>query len=140
MATAKKAIPKALKTAVWLTYAGKKFETKCFVSWCKTLITPFTFEAGHNVPESKGGATNVQNLRPVCSQCNKSMGNRFTIDEFSKYYGPKEKKNIFKHITKCFYPQRVAPEFSEIPSAESVVESNNVSYTEDAKTSSVKKC
>ena len=86
MAYTKKAIPKALKTAVWLTYVGKQFEIKCHVAWCKTLITPFTFETGHNVPESKGGMTSVENLRPICGQCNKSMGNRYTIDDFSRIY------------------------------------------------------
>jgi hypothetical protein len=86
MTYAKKAIPKSLKTAVWLTYVGKQFEIKCHVAWCKTLITPFTFETGHNIPESKGGLTSVENLRPICGQCNKSMGNRYTIDEFSRIY------------------------------------------------------
>lgn len=86
MAYRKKTIPKSLKTAVWLTYVGKQFEIKCHVAWCKTLITPFTFETGHNVPESKGGMTSVENLRPICGQCNKSMGNRYTIDDFSRIY------------------------------------------------------
>jgi hypothetical protein len=81
--TGKAAIPRALKNAVWVHYIGKKFEAKCRVAWCTTVVTPFTFETGHNVPESKGGATNVANLRPICSQCNKSMGNTYTIDEFS---------------------------------------------------------
>lgn len=89
MKFAKKGIPKALKNTVWLTYVGKKFESKCHVKWCKTIIDPFTFEAGHNIPESKGGDTSVANLRPICAQCNKSMGNRFTIDEFSNMYSGK---------------------------------------------------
>jgi hypothetical protein len=46
-------------------------------------VTPFTFEVGHNVPRSKGGTDNLDNLRPICSSCNKSMGNQYTIDEFS---------------------------------------------------------
>jgi 5-methylcytosine-specific restriction endonuclease McrA len=82
----KQTIPKSLKNDVWLKYAGKKFDCKCSVSWCKTVITPFTFETGHNIPESKGGTTNVENLRPICSQCNKSMGNNYSIDEFSEKY------------------------------------------------------
>ena len=83
MKSAKAAIPRALKNEVWITYVGKAFDAKCNVSWCTTTITPFTFEAGHNIPESKGGATTIANLRPICSQCNKSMGCTFTIDEFS---------------------------------------------------------
>ena len=35
----------------------------------------FDFHVGHNVPESKGGATNIDNLKPICSRCNSSMSN-----------------------------------------------------------------
>ena len=86
MKSVKVTIPRALKNEVWITYVGKAFDAKCNVSWCTTTITPFTFEAGHNVPESKGGSTTVANLRPICSQCNKSMGCTFTIDEFSSKF------------------------------------------------------
>jgi hypothetical protein len=29
---------------------------------------------GHVLPESKGGTLDVENLRPICSSCNSSMG------------------------------------------------------------------
>ena len=112
MTYSKKAIPRSLKTAVWLTYVGKKFETKCYVSWCKTLITPFSFETGHNVPESKGGSTSVANLRPICAQCNKSMGNRYTIDEFGRVYASSiAKKDKDKDKDKEKDKQKVKPGF-----------------------------
>ncbi len=80
----KKKIPLALREQVWLVYLGDKlFKHKCHVKWCENTVTPFTFEVGHNVPESKGGRTCIDNLRPVCSKCNKSMGDTYTIDEFS---------------------------------------------------------
>jgi 5-methylcytosine-specific restriction endonuclease McrA len=85
-ATAKKTIPKSLRNSVWETYIGRKFEGKCHVDWCTNVITPFTFEVGHNIPESKGGETTLDNLRPICTQCNKSMGNKYTIEQFSKLY------------------------------------------------------
>lgn len=81
-------IPKSLRSTVWIQYAGPRFETKCWVTWCKTMISPFTFEVGHDIPESKGGATHVKNLRPICTQCNKSMGNRFSIEDFSRKFSP----------------------------------------------------
>lgn len=84
-------IPKSLKQAVWLKHVGQKFEGKCYISWCQNKITPFSFEVGHNIPESKGGSTTIDNLRPLCAQCNKSMGNRFTIDEFNKNHSPKQR-------------------------------------------------
>jgi 5-methylcytosine-specific restriction endonuclease McrA len=80
----KQKIPKALREQVWLIYIGKRFESKCLVSWCQNIITPFTFETGHNIPESKGGTLDIDNLKPICSNCNRSMGDQYTIDEFSQ--------------------------------------------------------
>ena len=80
---AKKKIPMALREQVWLMYFGdRQFKHKCHVKWCENIITPFIFEVGHNIPESKGGLTDISNLRPICSKCNKSMGVS-TIEEFS---------------------------------------------------------
>ena len=81
---ARASIPKAIRENTWIRYNGRKFECKCHVAWCQNIITPFTFEVGHNIPVSRGGETNIDNLRPICSSCNKSMGNRYTIDEFSQ--------------------------------------------------------
>jgi 5-methylcytosine-specific restriction endonuclease McrA len=82
-------IPLALREQVWLFYCGERFKRKCLVAWCENIMTVFNFESGHNVPESKGGATQLSNLRPICSKCNKSMGDRYTIDEFSKLSRPR---------------------------------------------------
>ena len=79
----KKTIPKALREQVWFTQLGKVYEAKCVVSWCQNKITVFDFEVGHNLPESKGGSTTLDNLRPICARCNKSMGNRYSIDEWN---------------------------------------------------------
>lgn len=79
----KQKIPKALRRQVWITYIGKKFEHKCLVTWCENTINPFDYEVGHNVPESKGGTLDIDNLRPICSSCNSSMGDMYTIEQFS---------------------------------------------------------
>lgn len=79
-------VPSSLKHNIWIKYIGETFHGKCNVEWCANKITPFTFEAGHNIPYSKGGCTTIDNLRPICSECNKSMGNRYTIDEFSEKF------------------------------------------------------
>lgn len=93
-------IPSALRQQVWLEYCGSEhFKHKCLVTWCKNMITPFTFEVGHNIPESKGGTTDIFNLRPICSSCNKSMGNIYTIDEFSMMYKGTE---VPLKTKKCF--------------------------------------
>lgn len=83
----KKRIPKAIREQTWLRYNGENYKAKCTVTWCTNIITPFTFEVGHNIPESKGGPTEIGNLRPICPNCNRSMGTS-TIDEFSQLSSP----------------------------------------------------
>lgn len=83
----KATIPKALREQVWVTYAGSVFQTKCLVPWCKNKISVFDFEVGHNIPESKGGTLEIQNLRPICSRCNKSMSDSYTIDDWNRLGG-----------------------------------------------------
>ena len=85
----KKAIPKALRQQVWIKNIGEKFSGRCVTSWCENKITVFNFETGHNIPESKGGRTDIDNLFPICSQCNKSMGNNYTISDWQKFGKPK---------------------------------------------------
>ena len=81
----RKKIPSALREQVWLIkYGDKYFKQKCSVKWCENILTPFNFEVGHNIPHSKGGLDDINNLLPICSKCNKSMGNVYTIDEFSE--------------------------------------------------------
>jgi hypothetical protein len=83
----KKPIPTALREAVWIVKCGRVFEHKCNVHWCPNVMTAFDFQAGHNVPESKGGPTNMDNLIPICGRCNNSMGDRYTIDEWNLILG-----------------------------------------------------
>lgn len=80
----KKTIPKALREQVWLQYFGEVYSHDCYVSWCKNKINVFDYHVGHNKPESKGGTLNIKNLRPICSRCNLSMGDRYTITQWEK--------------------------------------------------------
>jgi len=79
----KKNIPKAIREQVWLKCMGKKYENKCYINWCQNIISVFDFHVGHDIPESKGGSLNLNNLKPICSRCNQSMGNKFTIKEWN---------------------------------------------------------
>jgi 5-methylcytosine-specific restriction endonuclease McrA len=81
-------IPKALAEQVWISRMGHTFDGKCLVSWCKNRISVFDYECGHNIPESKGGKTTLDNLVPICARCNRSMGDRYTIDEWSTKFAP----------------------------------------------------
>jgi hypothetical protein len=79
----KQRIPLAVRQAVWQSQFGETFKHKCYVSWCHRIISCFDFEVGHNIPESKGGTLNLDNLLPICHQCNIGMGNQYTIIDWS---------------------------------------------------------
>jgi len=75
----KRNIPIKLKEQVWFNHFGETYKHKCFIDWCTNTINVFNFEAGHDIPQSKGGNIDLHNLYPICSKCNKSMGNKYTI-------------------------------------------------------------
>ncbi len=78
-------IPKALREQVWLKYNKRVYDSKCYVWWCNNKINVYDFEVGHNIPESKGGPTTIENLRPICSRCNKSMSDSYSIDKWNNF-------------------------------------------------------
>ena len=82
----KATIPRALREAVWVSYNGNRFRCKCHVSWCPNRVTAFNFHVGHDIPESRGGTTTIDNLRPICDRCNLSMGNKYSITEWSEKF------------------------------------------------------
>lgn len=79
----KKNIPKGVREQVWIQYIGKKFQSKCYISWCKNKMDVFNFHVGHNIPEKNGGDLSINNLRPICARCNLSMSCNYTIDEWN---------------------------------------------------------
>lgn len=87
--TKKKNIPKAMKRLVWDTYIGETIGmTKCLC--CQHAdIRQIEFHCGHVVAEANGGTTTVDNLRPICAQCNLSMG-KTDMNEFMKMF----KRNV----------------------------------------------
>ena len=80
----KETIPKRIRDLVWTTNNSETFSNKCFVTWCENKVNVFNFQVGHDIPESKGGTLDIDNLKPICSNCNLSMGNRYTISEWCK--------------------------------------------------------
>ena len=78
----KQRIPKAMREQVWIQNFGKKFEHSCYVPWCKNKINVFDFQVGHDIPESKGGKLAITNLKPICSRCNSSMSDNYSIKEW----------------------------------------------------------
>ena len=95
-------IPKALREQVWIQTAGPVFRCKCPVRWCKNTINVFDFQTGHNIPESKGGATRIDNLIPLCSRCNLSMSNNYTIEEWSATFEGQPRRTWKQFWCGCF--------------------------------------
>jgi hypothetical protein len=87
----KEYIPKALREQVWLTTIGKKYESKCYIPWCKNIMTVFDFHVGHDLPESKGGTLDINNLKAICARCNLSMSDKYTIQEWMKFNNKQKK-------------------------------------------------
>jgi hypothetical protein len=89
----KEIIPKKVKSDLWREY----FSSMNALCPCceKTPISNDNFDASHILAEKQGGETTINNLFPLCSQCNKSMGQKNMYDYF-KYY----KKNLNEIIKK----------------------------------------
>jgi 5-methylcytosine-specific restriction endonuclease McrA len=81
--TKKKHIPSTIKRLVWNSHIGEEIgKAKCLC--CKiTDITQLSFNCGHIIAESNGGQIIVSNLKPICQNCNSSMGTR-NMNEFMR--------------------------------------------------------
>ena len=88
----KEKIPSAVRKIVWNTYIGKDVvKGKCLCCNAEEL-TSTNFECGHIKSEKNGGEVTIDNLRPICSNCNKSIGSK-DMDEFMTRYKIKKPKN-----------------------------------------------
>ena len=81
----KKPIPKTLKMSVWYTHIGKEIGmVKC--PCCNSNeISQMDFDCGHVIAESKGGPMTIENLKPICNKCNRSM-RTMNMNEFKQKY------------------------------------------------------
>ena len=79
----KKPISATIKKLVWNTHIGEEIgKAKCLC--CNvTDITQMSFNCGHIVAEADGGDTIVSNLKPICQNCNSSMGTK-NMNDFVK--------------------------------------------------------
>jgi len=81
----KKKVSATLKRLVWNTSIGEEIgKTKCLC--CKsTDITQMSFHCGHVIAEVNGGELIVSNLKPICQNCNSSMGTK-NMNDFMKTF------------------------------------------------------
>lgn len=79
-------IPATVRNSVWIKYIGNERGTsKCFCCGYQD-IDRGNYECGHIISRHSGGTCHIDNLRPICGLCNKSMGT-LNMEEFMKTYG-----------------------------------------------------
>jgi 5-methylcytosine-specific restriction endonuclease McrA len=79
-------IPKPLKLNLWnVHFSPERAYGLCYI--CSNQIHISNFEAGHVHPVARGGKNTLENLRPICGTCNKSMGAKNLYDFKNQYFG-----------------------------------------------------
>ena len=81
----KKPIPKTLKMSVWYTHIGKEIGMVNCPCCNSNEISQMDFDCGHVIAESKGGPMTIENLKPICNKCNRSM-RTMNMNEFKQKY------------------------------------------------------
>jgi hypothetical protein len=76
---------------VWLAFFGPTYIEKCFSCQKNKLKYFDSWHVSHFIANAKGGSDKLDNLRPVCSQCNLTM-KCLSIEEF-------QLRNHFKENT-----------------------------------------
>lgn len=78
MPVKKEKIPASVKNAVYATFIVETTISGIQMCWCCRVepITKANHDCGHIIPESKGGKINLDNLRPICGNCNSTMGTK----------------------------------------------------------------
>jgi len=80
----RKTIPKSVKDTLWDSSFGREAGVgDCYC--CKKHIYSRSFHAGHIVSVHDGGNNNIDNLKPICAECNLSMGTQ-NLEEFKNMY------------------------------------------------------
>ena len=79
-------IPAPIKEKCWNTYIGIFIGESHCVCCKNNKISKSNFQAGHVTSEVNGGEITIENLRPICGQCNSSMGIK-NMDIFMKENG-----------------------------------------------------
>lgn len=66
-------ITQSFRNTLWIKYCGETYKTKCLC--CNSNeISVHNFECGHILSKKNGGLISIENIVPICSFCNRSMG------------------------------------------------------------------
>lgn len=72
--TNRKKFTKGERERIWRKYCPDNHSMDGHCYCCNGKITFVNFEVGHIVAVSKGGSNSMENLKPICSTCNRDMG------------------------------------------------------------------
>ena len=89
-------LSKKLKDEVWKTYYDNKEKTKCPIIECSNIISKNSFHTGHIISEKNGGTLDIDNLHPICSECNMIMGCKNWYDYDEKSYNNIKEEEFFE--------------------------------------------
>ena len=81
----KSKIPKKIRELTWNKYIGEDEGTSLCMCCGITKISQMNFHCGHCVSEANGGSLELDNMRPICSGCNGSMGSKNMNDFMKKF-------------------------------------------------------
>lgn len=96
--TKKAKIPKKVKIDAWNTYIGRKNGEAICICCRINVIGQNDFQAGHIISEFNNGKVTIENILPICSGCNMSMGTT-NMDEYIMKHYP---NNYTKFISKDY--------------------------------------
>lgn len=99
----KSKIPKKLKNDSWDKYVGKEHGITLCICCNNTQIDSKSFVGGHIISEKNGGKINIDNIVPICSECNSSMGST-NMNIFMENYYPQNLSNYQQR--KYQYPNK----------------------------------
>jgi len=89
----KNKIPKCIKNNSWDKYIGKNNGEALCICCNTNTIDSKNFIGGHIISEKNGGEINIDNIIPICSECNSSMGYT-NMDIFIKKFYPQNLNNF----------------------------------------------
>lgn len=128
-------ISEAMRNRIWEEYLdGKAYVAKC---WCcrRKDISRKEYHAGHIVAVVHGGTNVIQNLRPICADCNLDMKetNMFQYMRDKGYELPPEVDKLLEEIhVKIAVPPPSPGSAGHTPNPEALIEQmNNLKVIEE---------
>ena len=103
-------IPPKLRKNVWTKYYNNNSESLCPIIGCQNKMSinkEYSWECGHIKSHFNKGETNLDNLKPLCTSCNRKMSskdwNEYSEELINKIYLNKfgKKSNTSSTCEKC---------------------------------------